>query len=65
MMTRTLAVAALAAAALALQAAVLDAVVAAPLASALGRLDASAGPAREERIVVSAPRTARAPAKRS
>lgn len=66
MMTRKLAVAALAAAAIALEAAFLHVAVAAPLASALGDLEATrpAAPTFEETIVVTAPPAPR-PAKRS
>jgi hypothetical protein len=64
MMTRSL-VALLAAAAFAAQAALLHAVVAAPLATAIGELNESARPAFEETITVVAAPAPAAPASRS
>jgi ABC-type cobalamin transport system permease subunit len=62
MLTRILAVALVAAAALALEAAFLHALVAAPLASAIGALEGAPGaPTFEERITVVAERPAPKP----
>lgn len=61
-MNTKLAVAALAALGITLQAAFLDAVVAAPLASAVGAADAQARPTFEESILVQAVAKAPAPA---